>query len=300
MRPLAVMLFLPLGFSLMGQSYLPLLDDLGAWQDENATASPGPNTASFECLRYYLDGDSVVDNVTYQILRQTGRRRYSDLIDSSHDHTYWYDGHFAALLREDTSNRRVYIRPPDWWMDLLFYDFSAGVGPYPSTYRFYQSPGREVVSVDTIWLTDGPHRRINFDEYRWIAEGIGSSEGLMESGIMGEIPYMGRQVCHTLNGIPNYIVSSLDCACGSNVSVPSHAIRDLHVSPSPSSNTSQLNGAVPHAPFRIRALDGRIVHAGVCSENGTATLDMSSLPAAIYLVEVIDTVGTRMVKIVKE
>lgn len=299
MRSIVLASFLLVCAGLAGQSYIPLLDTSATWQDENATGSPGPNTGNFECLRYYLDGDSLVNDTTYQILRQTGRRsEYNNITGVTH--TVWYDGDFTGLLREDTSSRRVYIRPPGWAMDWLLYDFSAEVGPYPSNYRFYQTPNLVVTSVDTVWLTDGPHRRINFGEYLGIIEGVGSTDGFMESGVMGEIHYLGQQVCHTVDGSANYIVNSFDCACGSNVSIPGHVPISIHVSPSPTTGICRLDGAPPNAPFVIHSMDGRVVLSGRCTSNGSAAIDISGLPAAIYLLNVIEATGSLRGKIVKE
>lgn len=284
--------------NLHGQSYIPLLDSAATWQDENAWASPGPNTSSYDCSHFFIDGDSIVDDTTFWILR---RNSYSAYVDpGGMNNAGWSFGVIVALLREDTLERRVYIRPAGWSMDWLLYDFSAGVGPYPFTYRYYQSPDMEVTAVDTVLLADGPHRRINFGQYEAIIEGIGATSGFMESTLSGEIHWLGQLVCHADADSVNYEVYSYDCPCGSFSGVPAQSANRLRIGPSPTEDFCHLQDAPPNAPFLIRSMDGRIVGSGNCSNSGSSTIDMTGFPAAIYLLEIFGTKGPIIVKIIKQ
>lgn len=289
-----------LGHGVLAQSYVPLLKATATWQDENACASPGPNTSDYECVRYYLDGDSTLSDTLYQVLRRTGRTSHFNGIFPNMSYVNWFSGEFVALLREDTLARRVYIRPPGWPVSWLLYDFSVGVGPYPSTYRYYQWPDLQVTSVDTVWLNDGPHRRINFDAFESVIEGVGGISGFLESGVSGEIHWLGRLVCHVPEDSANYIVTSFDCACYSNVGVHDQPVTRLRIRPSPTVDLCYLEGAKPEALYFVRSLDGRLMKAGSCSNNGSATINLSHLPGGMYLIEVRDGNLDQRVKILKQ
>ena len=287
--------------SLCAQSYIPLLDTTASWQDENGWASPGPNTSSHHCIRYFLSGDSVVGGMCYFILRRTGSSRYDNNVFPGQSYTDWYSGEYVALLREDTSSRKVWIRPAGWSSELLFYDFSVGVGAYPNTYR-YQSQwpnDLEVTSVDTIWLTDGPHRRWVFWDTEEVIEGVGGTSSFMYVG-GGEMHYPARLVCHALESTPNYSVASLNCPCGSSVSVAERIQSSLRIGPTLTSDECHLAGAPANARYRLLSLDGRMVTSGVCSGNGSTTVNLTNLPASVYLLEVEDRKQWTTWRVIKE
>lgn len=291
---------MPVGFGLVAQSYIPLLSPTAKWLDENAFASPGPNLSNHECVHYYLDGDSILYDTTYHVLRISGRRSYSNNVFPNLSYVVWYAGEFVALLREDTVERRVYMRSAGWNSSRLLYDFSVSEGPYPPTIRYYQSPDLEVMWVDTILLNDVPHRRINFNEYESVIEGIGATSGFMESGVGGEIHWMGQLVCHIVEDSADYIVTDFACPCYSNVGIQDKTANRLRIHPIPTVGLCHLEGGPPGGPFLIRALDGRIVAAGHCSGDGSATIDLSQQPGAIYVLEIRYGGGAQRAKILKQ
>lgn len=274
------------GAVLCAQAYIPMLDSTAAWQDESAWASPGPNTSNYECLRYTLHGDSVVDGLTYKMLRRWGHISHTDQVLPSLSWTQWYAGDHIGLLREDTAARRVFIRPPGATFDLLLYDFSVGVGPYPSTFRFYGAEGLEVIEVDTIMLADGPHRRLRFNNGDDLIEGVGAVSGFLASWSSGEIGWMRTLVCHTRNDSTIYSGFTLDCPCSPTVGLSPARVSGFRVGPSPTNDLCYITAAPANASYRVSTLDGRVIGSGSCTHDGSTVLDLSGLPAAIYLVEV--------------
>jgi hypothetical protein len=292
MRPIALVWLALMSEALMAQSYRPLLDTNAYWQDENAWINPGPNTSSYECIRYFLDGDSILNDTSFHVLRMTGMQMSGG--------QNWFTGEFVGLVREDTVSHRVYIRPLDWQTELLFYDFSAGVGPYPSSFRFSSWSDLVVQSVDTVLWADGPHRRMFLNHGTVIIEGIGATSGFLASWQWGEYHWLERMVCHTVADSANYEVFSYDCPCGSYSGVPTRATNSMKVGPSPTYGLCYLHDAPPNAYFLIRSMDGRVVLTGRCSNNSTTTIDLTALPAAIYLLVVIDDLQPFMTRIVKQ
>lgn len=253
-----------------------------------------------DCRRYYLDGDSTINDTSYVILRQTGRHRHSNLQAPNLSYTQWFSDAFVALLREDTIARRVFIRTSWWPVEQLFYDFSVGVGIYPDTYRFDDSPAMQVLAVDTILLTDGPHRRMHLGGQHWIIEGVGSTYGFHAGYGYGEFYHTRQLVCHNLMDAPTYVVNSASCPCGTDVGISTNTISGLRIGPSPTSDVCVLTEAPPNAAYCVRAIDGQRYFSGLCSGNGTAMIDLSNLPAAIYLLEVQCAEGPQSIRVVKE
>ncbi len=296
MRSIAVAALALMGCGLVAQPYHILLDSSATWQD-NYEGANMPHESSFECYSYYLEGDTIVNDTAYKILRRTGLFVHTFFGFSS---STWYSGSICMLIREDTANRKVFVRDPTWLEgpELLLYDFSAGLGPYPWTYLYPEST-HEVIAVDSIVLADGPHRRITLNFGDQILEGIGSLRGFMPRQAWDNL-YLHGLVCHTLHGSQDYVVFNYDCACGSNVGIPIHAISSLRVSPSPTTDLCRLEGAPPNALFRVRSMDGRTVFAGTCSNSGSAMINMADLSAAMYVVEVLGATGSLNVKVIKQ
>ena len=301
MRPIGFVVSLSVSIGLTAQSYIPLLRPSAAWEDQYGCYVEGIDIAVSECSRYTIAGDSVRNDTTYAILRRTGRIMNIYLVYPEWNDTNWYSNQFVGLLREDTIERQVYIRKPGWSVDRLLYDFSAGVGFYPPTYLFDDAEDLEVTSVDTLWLTDGPHRRMNFFFAMYaIIEGIGCNWGFMKRSILGDVCYPGQLNIHAVGDSVNYSASGYHCQYWSPVGVPTTSATRLRLGPSPTTDLCYLFEAPPNALFVIRSMDGRDVRYGTCSTNGTTTIDLSDLPTAIYLLEVFDTNGSLKARIVKE
>jgi hypothetical protein len=283
--------------SLFAQSYIPLLRPSSTWQDEYATASPGPNTSDKMCLRFSLEGDTVIGDMGYLILHVTGRYEHQNSIETELSYTAWYDG-VSAFLREDTVSRKVYIRRFALSPEEMLYDFSADTGSYPPNYRYPYS--QTIISVDTVWLADGPHRRMNFNEFHAIIEGIGSTMGLMPSPLFGEINYLKKLICHEVEASVDYETNSTYCACSPNVGIQTYTDSDIDIGPSPTTGTCYVRGAPTNAPFKVLSIDGRLVQTGNCTMNGSATLDLGLAPIGIYIIEVWTGTLPHRFKVMKE
>lgn len=276
-----------------------MLDSTAAWQDENAWASPGPNTSSYECLRYTIQEDSLVDGLIYKVLRRTGRISHSDNVFPDQSWVQWFSGNYVGLLREDTAARRVFIRPAGWTYDWLLYDFSVGVGPYPLTYRYYGVEGLEVIEVDTIMLTDGPHRRLNFNGSGSMIEGVGDVTGFLPSWSSGELHWMSTLVCQTRNDSSIYSGFNVSCPCSPTVGLTPTRANAFRVGPSPTNDLCYITGAPANAPYRLLSVDGRVVNSGICQSSRSTVLDLTDLPAAIYLLEVIEKDHRSVTRIIR-
>ena len=197
------------GFGLFGQSYTPLLGTINEWQF---------TTCHFGCTTdiYFTDGDTLVNGKSYKILDG-----------------YHYI-HRNVLLREDTSQQKVYvtITSPQFIDDLLLYDFSLMEGdtiqmnnpmsPFPSNGGYFL-----LDSIRLLPLADGnQYRHFYFSPTLsnihstknavWV-EGVGSLSMINAPGGYPNINEVGHLSCSFRNMELRY--SNLDSI---NACVPVH------------------------------------------------------------------------------
>lgn len=173
------------------QTYRPLLDDLNEWHF--TTCFSGCNTS-----KYYTDGDTLVDGLSYKIL----------------------DGyHFISrtvLLREDTEQQKVYLFRilPGTTKNYLLYDFSKQEGDTMQLFNplgpFIENPGFFVLdSIRLKQLVDGDSYRHFYwsptDDNQlpqnfpvWI-EGVGSASLINAAAGHPDINEIGQLSCFFKN-----------------------------------------------------------------------------------------------------
>ncbi|MFT3886469.1 MAG: T9SS type A sorting domain-containing protein [Flavobacteriales bacterium] len=244
-----------------------------------------------------------MNDTVYKILYRSGTSSNSRHIYPFDSYVTGFSNAFAVLLREDTAQRKVYIRPELPPSELLLYDFSVGVGPYPQTYLYWNMSGLQVVAVDTLILSDGPHRRLVLSNEDLLVEGVGAAHrGLIPAeDIMHSIFYAERLVCHSMHGVHDYEdLVDVNCSCDHILGVKAATAHALQVGPSPAKDCVNVYDASPLARVRVWSMDGRMVRSGRCDQQGLATIDLAGLPATLYVVEVLDPSHPLKTKIIKE
>jgi hypothetical protein len=172
MKNALVVLYCLLFYSLLNaQQIVPLPDSNAVWSvyDE----------------KYFVSGDSVFDGKKYSKFYLT-----NDSIVST--------GSFFSMVRQDSTNGRVYAVAANDSAEHLLYDFMASVSDtivvYPLSFMVYSGPVRvKIDSIDSVLLADGNYyKRLKvsgvdnfypYDEY-WV-EGVGSTFGLFNPGLSG-------------------------------------------------------------------------------------------------------------------
>ena len=153
--------------------------------------------------KYFVDGDSTFNAINY-------KKYYfsNDSIVTS--------GSFYALLREDILTKKVFAISSGNTQEHLLYDFSLSINDtvsvFPLSFPFTSGPILvKVESVDSVLIGDTYNRRLKiigeylnsgYEEY-WI-EGIGSTMGIFNSGIIGTMVtdiYYPTLLCFEKDGI---------------------------------------------------------------------------------------------------
>ena len=187
MKPIIPFLFFFVFSVANSQNYQPLLEENRSWStvDEYYHLNFGGANRSHH---YYLNGDTIIESISFF-------RIYK--IDD-----YYSTDNMVGFVREDTL-KRVYFR------DLqenegLIYDFNVNINDtIEYTYMGIHSIMAVVTGISEFDGTDPPRRSIELQEIEgtttetWI-EGIGSSQGLLESGaeISGLVGADFELLCH--------------------------------------------------------------------------------------------------------
>ncbi len=300
MRPTILMLLWFVDCGLHGQSYRPLLEPSSVWQDFAYTADLSTDMSTSYCVRYFLAGDTLVNDTIYKVVRMNGTGGWGISYPPYPSNHHWYSSEYATMLREDTLTRRVYIRDHAFQYEELLYDFAAEIGPYPSTWMLWE--GDEVVDIDSVALPDGLHRRIHLSFGLLLIEGVGSNYGLLPfhaSTTFFSYGY-GKLICYTKDLEVLYEDPLDGCPCREDLSIEEQRPIGLRLAPVPASDECHLSGPPGRATYTLRTMDGRALFHGTTNDAGQATLDLTRCSSGSYLVEMNSPHGRLCTKLIKQ
>lgn len=213
--------------------------------DSNATwGSYYDDADGYDYNVFYLDGDTAIYGTNYSKI---------------YNFINWDVRHYVGAYRQDTLQRRVYARVPDFMYPLpfhyqdtgevLLYDFSLQIGDsvkIPSAY--YHFNYLKVANIDSI-IINGNYRKVlevapvMFDpgvHSYWI-EGIGSNKGLFWPHYNFESSVCFLE-CMTQDGSTLYTTQSTgNCPYIINPITSILIDNDINLSPNPTSNQIQIN-----------------------------------------------------------
>jgi hypothetical protein len=158
--------------------YHPFPDSNAVWNFNYSLVCmmwPGGSThANYSII---ISGDTIINNTQYKKL-------YIPAVDLNMSGTCNEpNGGYKGAIRQDTTNRKVYIIPPVSVSEVLLYDFSMQVGDTLKGYltQWFFSPDT-VQAIDSILIGNSYRKRwvINYCYDFYLIEGIGSTYGLTE------------------------------------------------------------------------------------------------------------------------
>ena len=286
---LALIFVLAAAGNISAQEYFPMPDSNAIWRTNWSNSTCTNLGLPMSQYQYLLTGDTIISSKEYIKIARTG-------FISPYCPPYSYgrpQTGYQGAYRNDIAGKKVYYVFPDSTNEVLLYDFSLTAGDtvrgYFATPDVTMCQDLLVVSVDTIWLNDQPRRRLNvagsFCESYFI-EGIGSAHGLLESPQTME--EAGELVCFTLNDTLIYLSNSFEtCEVISSIE-GSLKPENFTVTPNPAKESITIRFDHLRAPVTIELYD----MMGICRLNQNCvvsegiTLDVSPLPAGIYMLRV--------------
>ena len=282
----------PVPFQLDNAIWYEYYVDNEAYEVKNAKSN------YYHYVQFTLDStDTIISN-----------HKYRNVIFIKNDSVY----STGFFIREDTSNRRVYLKAHAEW---LLYDFSANVGDTIGTIM----DTFIVQSIDTI-LIGGIHRkRLNLSchfsreailfpnaignyqqDVAWL-EGIGSTEGLLFPTINY---YAGANVlvCYSSNNSIIYHNSHFtDCMPTNTITSP-ESTPSITAYPNPAKDriTFDFGGARFSTLRLVNAAGVTVLETTLTGQEPQHTLQLKGLPAGIYSCILSGKDGTATQKIVVE
>lgn len=148
------------------------------WRQSSSCAVPYPCIENQEFV-YYIDGDSIVDDLVYRKLYKRGELYQYPLDDPPNpcNESYEFD-QFHSLLRQE--DKKIYIYGDN--EDTLLYDFDLIVGDTLAMTFNQWYENIVVTSIDSILVGNHYRKIFNLDnvENPLLIEGIGHEHGFIE------------------------------------------------------------------------------------------------------------------------
>lgn len=258
---------LVMAIPVMGQTYTPFDFKHGEWvcgyDTKGGVFSSYGSYYIKEEVKFYCQGDTIINDTLYNKLYYKGVARYPDWARRE------LSGYYGAI-RNDTLNRQVF------WGNLLLYDFNLQVGDSIKSIFFNGGP---ILSIDSVLYCDKYHRRYNYkgaDNYAlYLIEGIGSIFGLFPH-ILG--PNISGLACYSETDNP------VCDTCNTPSSVEEMILETVKIFPNPANDVIRVTSSIPVSSVEILDLLGRQVYYD--SNVDTYETDIKIRGTGIFIVKV--------------
>lgn len=261
------------------------------WHVETASYSGWDCSGSIDSYNYYMEGDTIIDTLTYKKIFRQG---VVTLINSScqpYDNNLYINQTPSFFLR--SFNKKMYIYRPEDQFETLLYDFNLTIGDtLPETYTYNPSNSSYLMIVESIDSVSTPNGYLkkfalsggNLDT---LYEGIGSTGGLEESIFPLFLSGSHQLRCYSLNN-SSYVPTISSSTCYITVGIPDLSNKNEHkVFPNPFSSKMeiQLNSEVNDAELTIFTPNGLKVKTIVFSGN-RFNFEREELNAGMYYYQI--------------
>ncbi|MEO8588860.1 MAG: T9SS type A sorting domain-containing protein [Flavobacteriales bacterium] len=217
-----------------------------------------------------------------------------------------------VCFREDVPARKVYAYDIYAHQEVLWYDFTLGLGDYPQTYDQPFDDGTvQVVALDSMELNDGWHRTwvlaiddngVQHDSaYCTVIEGVGTTFGLNAVyGLQPPFEWYDALSCHSAGGFTVLPFGDMVCDLAMGTHPVPTAPRALSCFPNPANNSVTITGPLEEGA-RYEVCDAR----GALLQTGTlhnTTINVGTLAPAPYVIRLVGADGTALgaLRVMKE
>lgn len=195
--------------TIVGQSYIPIPLFNTFWRVDAGGSDPSVGCAgcSFS-YQYITDGDTVINSIFYTKIKVTGSQGCS-----AYNCSYSVQRGYRGAIRQDSTQKKVFVVFPNTSVEETLYDFSQNVGDtVKSVFNSYPYPILIIESIDSILIGTNYHKRFNISNncYSYLIEGVGSTHGLLENMFCG-IGIGSGLVCMNHNGQSLYPDNATAC-----------------------------------------------------------------------------------------
>lgn len=241
-------------------AYKPFPESIGTfWTDEELARGMGYDRLT----QSKIDKDTMIGGVNYQKIIQTIKYTYYNP-----NPVITYSTSLLGYLRNDSANRKVWLRLPNQSSDTLLYDFNMSMG-YPIHESFLVDTAQANFIVDSIRFqryADGVLRKHYYfnggsvcGPYLFI-EGIGLSSGAFLKGTGCVLAASSQLNCLNENNQIVYPDSTYSCDLITGINENSTLIQDQTiVFPNPIHETFQIDSPIAFESIHLYNNKGQLI-----------------------------------------
>ena len=282
-------LFLACNFSsVFSQNYIPLPTANACWIDYNNAQYGATNTNVCDLVRIEIVADTIINNTTYQILKRTTESRNGIFNFPCSTFVSLYTD--TLFMRNDSVNKKVFIRTPYLNADSLLYDFNISVGDTIKESFQYQNHSGSfvlVVAKDSILVSTKYHKRfklihqLSLDSI-FLIEGIGSSRGLLNTYDLFPSSTYELQ-CFNENGLSVFPTFASNCNVLTSIEINSQEKSTISITPNPAKDILNIESPHPIESVQVINLQGQIIKE---FDYPATSFDISELDQGLYVLSV--------------
>ena len=285
MKTIGTLFILLMSISLNAQNYFA---NNPQWRQSSSCRWYGECIEEQEFV-YYINGDSVVDNITYKKLLKHGRLDQSWMGPEPHegcDDHYTFDT-FHTLVRQE--GKKIYIKETGD-VDTLLYDFNLNIGDtIPVTWN-QPSNNLVVVGIDSLLVGNSFRTVFHLDATtnNSLIEGIGNDNGFLEP-IVTVLECGYNLNCYALNDTTYYPEQGAQCDLA--VSVPQNPEDEMvNIYPNPACEfiyIKPVNFTLKEkAQIEIFNINGKMVYSGVFNSD-KRRINVNQWPNGMFIFKIV-------------
>lgn len=288
-----ISLLMIFAFVANSQEYFMLLEENKTWNVLNVMVyysppNPVPDT-SFSTSTYKISGDSVLNSNTY-------KKVYSS------DEEFPVNWNYNCLIREDTNNKKAWIKDSSE-NERLLYDFSINVGdsillghPEEQLYLY-------VDSIINININQTLRKKYYFTckvqpEYNeiWI-EGIGSDKGILASGSAFIVGGWSRLLCVSENDELIYENPNYNDCYMITTGIQESKKELFNIYPNPAKDKLYVDNP-QNIEIKSIILSDYLGNEVKCFIKNNNSYDVQDIPSGLYILKINYTKGVIIKKII--
>ncbi|TAH42438.1 MAG: T9SS type A sorting domain-containing protein [Bacteroidetes bacterium] len=285
-----VLFFTVFGFGKSNAQVNSYFTNQPVWNVHSACAN-NPNCVEHETKNYFINGDSIVNNLVYKKIYMKGQGYLSSINfpGGSCSGSYSYIDTIPSLLLR-SQDKKMYVRMSYDTSEYLLYDFDLEIGDTLTPTHYCNLNDIYVIGIDSIATPNGYLKKFelsNNSSARYLLEGIGNSNGLIEPFYtVFECAFSLN--CYSLNDSSYYPFGGLQCALSTGIAEP---VRLEHISvfPNPGSGLTsfQINSSVKNATLNIYNSVGELINKLNWIEGKKFNFGTEKLSIGIYFLNII-------------
>jgi len=248
---------------------------------------------------YYIGGDTTINSIIYKKLLKRGQlSSYGGCMYFYCNDTGSYSNVLEIMVRQ--VNRSIYVVPAHDTASYLLYNFNLKIGDtLPQTYNHYAVDTAIVTKIDSMRVGNN-YRKIFKIQCKYtpmdtaIFEGIGCETGFIENMEMTEFCEY-RLNCFGINDTAYYPAKGTTCYLPLGIQNIKSVSNSMTVFPNPCTTSFTIKSSeLKSSQIQLFNVIGQSVLNPITMSGQQVSIDVSTLPKGIYVVQMTDVLDGRV------